>query len=181
MQNLIEHLNRIYLLMTNYGVALTSNDYCHPDRRRKALRTFCSSSLTEKDPKDEQEKEKDKKDVVDVDVVDYTRLNRVAHLLSLRECYALQEQALAASNVDARTQVMVTCAQRLLLCNNGLHAILIHFLQFTQLLNFVILYLSNKIKGKLTICLGICYIIKAQLLMYYLIISPFFVILHRLI
>lgn len=55
--------------------------------------------------------------------VDYTRLNRVAHLLSVSEAMALQQMALAARNMESKTEVMVTCAQRLLLCVNGCHFI----------------------------------------------------------
>ena len=58
--------------------------------------------------------------------MDYTRLNRVAHLLSVSEAMALQQMALAARNVESKTEVMVACAQRLLLCTNGCHFFIIY-------------------------------------------------------
>lgn len=89
-------LKRIHQLMT-YGVALNSNAYCHSSRRLDSLKKFARDML-----EDEQE-------------ASYTRLNRVAHLLSLTEAVALQEVAIIAQETD-RDQVLVTCGQRLLSC-----------------------------------------------------------------
>lgn len=91
----ISDLKNVFRLMSR-GVALNSNNYCHLDQRQDVLRRFCNELITK-------------------EVVDYTELNRVAHLLSLPESFALQEQILAAQTAG-KDDVMVTCSQRLLLC-----------------------------------------------------------------
>ncbi len=91
----IPDLQKIHQLMS-YGVALKSSEYCHLKKRQDALKRYCVAHLESKS-------------------VDYTRLNRVAHLLSLSESFGLQEQILAAMRMK-QDIVMVTCAERLLVC-----------------------------------------------------------------
>ena len=89
-------LRNIFKLMV-HKVAITSKDYCYQDKRRAALKVFCAVLLESKAE------------------LDCTLLNRVSHLLSLSEPLGLQELILAARHAE-RDDVMVTCAQRLLLC-----------------------------------------------------------------
>ena len=96
MSRRISDLKKIHQLMA-HGVALNSNAYCHSSRRLDSLRKFGRDML-------EREQEPN-----------YTRLNRVAHLLSLTEAVALQEVAIIAQETD-RGHVLVTCGQRLLSC-----------------------------------------------------------------
>lgn len=91
----VSELKNVFRLMS-HGVAVSSNNYCHLSQRQDALRRFCNDLITK-------------------ETVDYTELNRVAHLLSLPESFALQEQILAAQSAG-KDDVMVTCTQRLLLC-----------------------------------------------------------------
>lgn len=95
MSRRIADLRNVHQLMA-HGVAITSYDYCHLSKRQDALRICCAAMLEEKS-------------------VDYTRLNRVANLLSLPESCGLQELILAAQGAN-QEEVMVTCARRLLIC-----------------------------------------------------------------
>ena len=92
----IAEMKSIYQLMYHHGVPLNSSDYCNVGKRRSALRNYCLQML---------------------DIIDFTRLNRVAHLLLLNEPTAL-EILVAVAKEASREDVMVQCAQRLLLCNN---------------------------------------------------------------
>ncbi len=91
----ISDLKNVFRLMS-HNVALSSNGYCHLIQRQDALRRFCDV-------------------LIKSELMNFTELNRVAHLLSLPESFALKEQILIAQSAG-KDDVMVTCAQRLLLC-----------------------------------------------------------------
>lgn len=94
----ISDLRNVYRLMS-HGVVVSTNTYCYLKKRQNALRNFCNV-------------------LIEKEVMDYTQLNRVAHLLSLPESFALQEQILSARSAG-KDDVMVTCSQRLLDCLAG--------------------------------------------------------------
>ena len=91
----VTDIRNIHQLL-EYDVRIVSNDYCHLKKRQDALRKFCNTQL-------------------DKGTVDYIRLSRIAHLLSLSESFGLKEQLEAAKRLE-KDEVMVDCAQRLLLC-----------------------------------------------------------------
>ncbi|KAK4002762.1 hypothetical protein OUZ56_004564 [Daphnia magna] len=91
----IMDLKNVYRLMS-HGVSIPLNSYCYVKQRQDALRNFCKILLGK-------------------EVMDYTELNRVAHLLSLSESFALQEQILSARSIG-KDEVMITCCHRLLVC-----------------------------------------------------------------
>lgn len=92
----LSDLKNVFRLMS-HEVAISSNNYCHVAKRQDALRRFCNSLMTK-------------------ETVNYTELNRVSHLLSLPESFALKELILAAQSSE-KDEVIVTCSQRLLLCS----------------------------------------------------------------
>ncbi|EFX79172.1 hypothetical protein DAPPUDRAFT_304960 [Daphnia pulex] len=94
----ISDLRNVHRLMS-HGVAISTNSYCYLKERQNTLRNFCNF-------------------LIEKEVMDYTELNSVAHLLSLPESFALQEQILCARS-SGKDEVMVTCSQRLLVCLAG--------------------------------------------------------------
>lgn len=93
--NRVSDFRNIYRLLA-YGVRMISSDYCHLSKRQDCLKKFCVNQLEQ-------------------GVVDYTRLSRVAHLLSLSESFGLKQQLLAAQRME-KNEVMVDCAERLRQC-----------------------------------------------------------------
>ena len=73
----VTDIRNIHQLL-EYDVRIVSNDYCHLKKRQDAIRKFCNTQL-------------------DKGTVDYTRLSRIAHLLSLSESFGLKEQLEAAN------------------------------------------------------------------------------------
>lgn len=88
-------LHNTHRLMS-FGVALTSHDFCHSDKRENALRNFCVALSS-------------------ADQIDYIRLSRVSHLLRTHESLGLQELILVAESLK-KDEIIVASSERLLLC-----------------------------------------------------------------